>query len=207
MATLLKVHENLVALGFSQAELDAADQRSINRQFFVEGITYGGKTDKIGKFATHKSGLYLFADNNGKKVEISPEEIAKFLAEQPEDNRVLKIGATYNIGGKTVKVENKMTVWSCAYIVGDKVQDGLSRSFLLTKGRFDHENRHIAPKGTVREWANLNLLAGVLEKTWCDKLAALLNERGLKFTADNYTMKTRDGRSFVATFLHPNFAE
>lgn len=207
MATLLKVHENLVALGFTQADLDAADLRSVNRQFFVEGIVYGGKNDKLGKFTTHKSGLYIFADNNGKRVEITPEEIAKFLAEQPEDKRVLKIGAAYNIGGKTVKVENKMIVWSCAYVVGDKVQDGLSRSFLLTKGRFDHENRHIAPKGNVREWANTNILAGVLEKTWCDKLATLLNERGLKFDAENYTMKTRDGRSFVATFLHPNFAE
>lgn len=207
MATLLKVHENLVALGFTQADLDAADLRSVNRQFFVEGIVYGGKNDKEGKFVTHKSGLYLFADNNGKRVEITPEEIAKFLEEQPADKKTLQIGATYQIGGKTVKVENKMIVWSCAYVVGDKVQDGLSRSFLLTKGRFDHENKHIAPKGSVREWANTNILAGVLEKTWCDKLSSLLNERGLKFEAENYTMKAKDGRSFVATFLHPNFAE
>lgn len=207
MATLLKVHENLVALGFTQAELDAADMRSVNRQFFVAGIVYGGKSDNVGKFATHKSGLYVFSDHNGKRVEISAEEIRKFLEEQPEDKRVLKIGATYVIGGKTVKVENKMTVWSCAYIVGNKVQEGLSRSFLLTKGRFDHENRHIAPKGSVREWAQTNILAGVLEKTWCDKLAQILNERGLRFDEENYTMKTKDGRSFVATFLHPNFAE
>lgn len=207
MATLLKVHENLVALGFTQADLDAADLRSVNRQFFVEGIIYGGKNDKEGKFETRKSGLYLFADNNGKKVEISTAEIEQFIAGQPDDKKVLKIGSTYQIGGKSVKVENKMIVWSCAYVVGDKVQDGLSRSFLLTKGRFDHENNHIAPKGSVREWANTNILAGVLEKTWCDKLAALLNERGLKFEAENYTMKTKDGRSFVATFLHPNFAE
>lgn len=207
MATLLKVHENLVALGFTQADLDAADLRSVNRQFFVAGITYGGKSDTTGKFITHKSGLYLFADNNGKRVEITPEEIAKFLEEQPADKKTLQIGATYNIGGKTVKVENKMVVWSCAYVVNDKVQDGLSRSFLLTKGRFDHENKHIAPKGSVREWAQTNILAGVLEKTWCDKLATLLNERGLRFDEENYTMKTKDGRSFVATFLHPNFAE
>lgn len=207
MATLLKVHENLVALGFTQADLDAADLRSVNRQFFVEGIVYGGKNDKEGKFETRKSGLYLFADNNGKKVEISTAEIEQFIAGQPDDKKVLKIGSTYQIGGKSVKVENKMIVWSCAYVVGDKVQDGLSRSFLLTKGRFDHENNHITPKGSVREWANTNILAGVLEKTWCDKLAALLNERGLKFEAENYTMKAKDGRSFVATFLHPNFAE
>lgn len=207
MATLLKVHENLVALGFTQADLDAADMRAVNRQFFVEGVVYGGKSDTIGKWQTHKSGLYVFSDHNGKKVEISPDEIEKFLAEQPEDKRVLEIGKTYNIGGKIVKVENKLVLWSCAYVVENKVQDGLSRSFLLTKGRFDCDNQRITPKGDVREWARTNILSGVLEKTWCDKLAQLLNERGLKCVEENYTMRTKDGRSFVATFLHPNFAE
>jgi hypothetical protein len=196
-----------VALGFTQADLDAADLRSVNRQFFVAGLVYGGKSDKVGKFATHKSGLYLFADNNGKRVEITPEEIEDFLAQQPADKKTLEIGKTYVIGGKIVKVENKMIIWSCAYFVNDKVQDGLSRSFLLTKGRFDHENKHIAPKGSVREWAQTNILSGVLEKSWCDKLAQILNERGLRFDEENYTMKAKDGRSFVATFLHPNFAE
>lgn len=205
MATLVKLHQNLVQNGFTQAELDEADNRQVNRDFFVAGVVYGGADDKIGKFAPHKSGFYLFANAKGERVNLTEQQIANLAKEQ--ENGVLTIGKTYTIDGKTVKVENKLVVWSCAYIVGDQVKEGLSRTFLLSKGRFDNENRHIAPKGSVREWADRNIIAGVLEKEWCKALSDLLNNRGLIVTKEDYTMKKKDGGVFTATFMHPHFAD
>ena len=204
MATIIKLHNDLVQNGFTQAELDDADNRQVNRDFFVAGVIYGGKDDKVGKWEPHKSGFYLFADQKGSKVDLSDKQITELAK---ANNGVLTIGKTYAIDGKTVKVENKMVIWSCAYMVNDQVKEGLTRSFLLSKGRFDHEKNHIEPKGSVREWADRNIIAGTLEKEWCQALADLLNERGLIVEKEEYIAARKDGGVFTAQFTHPYFAD
>jgi hypothetical protein len=204
MATIVKLHDNLVQQGFTQAELDDADSRQVKRDFFVAGVVYGGAADKDGKWAPHKSGFYLFADQKGSRVDLTEKQITELAK---DNHGVLTIGKTYAIDGKTVKVENKLVVWSCAYIVGDQVKEGLSRSFLLSKGRFDNEKNHIEPKGSVREWADRNIVAGVLEKEWCQALADLLNARGLVIEKQDYIASKKDGGVFTATFMHPYFAD
>lgn len=203
MATIIKLHNDLVQNGFTQAELDDADSRQVNRDFFVAGVVYGGADDKVGKWAPHKSGFYIFADQKGGRVNLTDKEIAELA----KANGVLTIGKVYNLDGKTIRVENKMIVWSCAYVVGDQVKEGLTRSFLLSKGRFDSEQQRVEPKGSVREWADRNIIAGTLEKEWCQALADLLNERGLVIEKQDYLAKRKDGGIFTATFAHPYFAD
>lgn len=204
MATIIKLHNDLVQNGFTQAELDDADSRQVNRDFFIAGVTYGGSSDKVGKWEPRKSGFYLFADQKGGKVNLSDGEIAELAK---ANGGILTIGKIYNLDGKAIKVENKLVIWSCAYVVGDQVKEGLTRSFLLSKGRFDHEKKHIEPKGSVREWADRHIIAGVLEKEWCQSLADLLNTRGLIVEKQEYIAARKDGGVFTAQFTHPYFAD
>ena len=83
----------------------------------------------------------------------------------------------------------------------------LTKSYLLSKGRYDKNDNFVAPKGDIRQWADRNIIAGILEKEWCNKLATELNTRGLCVTNTEYQCGRKDGGSFTATLQNPYFAD
>lgn len=111
---------------------------------------------------------------------------------------------------KGTEVEKRL-IWAVCYtleVEGAKVvQDALTKSFLLSSGRFDAKGTHIKAVGDVRVWADRNILNGMLEKEWCKKLADELNQRGLILVKETYQQPRKDGGSFPAQIAHPYFAD
>lgn len=111
---------------------------------------------------------------------------------------------------KGTEVEKRL-IWAVCYKlkVGENevVQDALTKSFLLSSGRFDANGTHIKAAGDVRTWADRNILNGMLEKEWCQALAAELNKRGLVLVKETYQQPRKDGGSFPAQIAHPYFAD
>ena len=108
--------------------------------------------------------------------------------------------------------EKKRLIWAVCYAIkkDDKlvVQDALTKSFLLSNGRFDASGKHIKAVGDVREWADRNIINGILEKEWCEALASELNARGLMMVKETYQQPRKDGSgSFPANINHPYFAD
>lgn len=112
--------------------------------------------------------------------------------------------------------ETRKLIWAVCYIVTQKdeqgndvecVQDALTKSFLLSGGRYDVDNNHIKALGNVREWADLNIVNNVLEREWTVKLAELLNSRGLILSREEYKQPKKDGGWFAAHIDHPHFAD
>jgi hypothetical protein len=110
--------------------------------------------------------------------------------------------------GKVVNV-----VWAVVYCLGknDKGEDiakgSLTRSFLLSEGRCQADGEVLAAKGDVRTWADENITDGVLKSEWTAKLAETLNTRGLIMVKDKYQQSKKEGGAFVATYMHPFFAD
>ena len=103
--------------------------------------------------------------------------------------------------------ESKRLVWAVAYVINDMPQGVLFKTFLLSGGCFDVSGKHIKAVGTVREWADRNIINGMLEKEWCTNLANELNKRGLLFEIETYQQVNDEGNPFVAKFHHPYFAD
>ena len=129
-------------------------------------------------------------------------------------------GATATIKGswKADKVQivvnknneiTKRLVWAVVFVPEGETQPvcDLTKSFLLNSGRYDKHDNHIKAVGTVREWADKNIISGVLEKEWCGKLATELNTRGLCVVNTEYQANRKDGGSFTATLQNPYFAD
>ena len=112
--------------------------------------------------------------------------------------------------------ETRKLIWAVCYVVTTKdendkdvecVQDALTKSFLLSNGRYDVDNTHIKALGDVREWADLNIVNNVLEREWTAKLAELLNTRGLILSREEYKQPKREGGWFMAYIDHPHFSD
>lgn len=125
-------------------------------------------------------------------------------------------GATDNVGKwearkvafkDSEKNEIVSVVWAVCYVVEDKSKGCLTKSFLLSEGRCDADGTCVAPRGDIREWADNEIVDGVLNSEWTAKLAEKLNERGLVMEKDKYQQKKKAGGTFVATYFHPFFAD
>lgn len=105
-------------------------------------------------------------------------------------------------GNKIVSV-----VFAVCYVVADKSKGCLTKSFLLSEGRCNNNGEVVAPRGDVRQWADDNLVDGVLASEWTAQLADLLNQRGLIMEREKYQQAKKAGGAFVATYMHPFFAD
>lgn len=103
----------------------------------------------------------------------------------------------------------KRLVWAVVFVPENTNQPvcDLTKSFLLNSGRYDKHDVHIKAVGTIREWADKNIISGILEKEWCGKLATELNTRGLCVVNTEYQANRKDGGSFTATLQQPYFAD
>lgn len=118
-----------------------------------------------------------------------------------------KIGIIIDDGNE----KKKRLIWAVCYSLevdgNPVVQDALTKSFLLSSGRFDASGKHIKAVGDVRTWADRNIINGILEKEWCKALAEELNKRGLILVKETYQQPRKDGGSFPAQIAHPHFAD
>jgi hypothetical protein len=189
--SISKAFTKLLENGFTQADIDAAENHSVKRDFFLpshitrvngdketlEKRVYGGASDPQGRWIADKVGTII-------KEEGKPEK------------RVVAWAVVYEVNEGTAEAPN----WVA--------RESLSKSFLLTRSRIDVNGVAIAPKGDVRQWADKNILSGVLDKEWTAKLAEELNRRGLLLTAEEFRLARKaDGKPFDVPFTHPHFAD
>lgn len=189
--SISKAFTKLLENGFTQADIDAAENHSVKRDFFLpshitrvngdketlEKRVYGGASDSQGRWIADKVGTII-------KEEGKPEK------------RVVAWAVVYEVNEGTAEAPN----WVA--------RESLSKSFLLTRSRIDANGVAIAPKGDVRQWADKNILSGVLDKEWTAKLAEELNRRGLLLTAEEFRLNRKaDGKPFDVPFTHPHFAD
>lgn len=189
--TISKAFNELLANGFTQADIDAAENHSVKRDFFLpsrvkhvngdeetlDKRVYGGVSDTNGRWVADKVGTII-------KEEGKPEK------------RVVSYAVVYQTNKGTAEAPN----WVAC--------ESISKSFLLTRSRIDANGVAITPKGDVRQWADQHIISGVLDKEWTTELAKLLNERGLILTAEEFRLNRKaDGKPFDVPFVHPHFAD
>ena len=105
-------------------------------------------------------------------------------------------------GNKIVSV-----VFAVCYVVADKSKGCLTKSFLLSEGRCNNNGEVVEARGDVRQWADDNIVDGVLASEWTAQLADVLNQRGLVMEREKYQQAKKAGGAFVATYMHPHFAD
>jgi hypothetical protein len=114
---------------------------------------------------------------------------------------------TYGVNGENLRVENKSIVWQRCYIIGDKVKDGLSKSFLLKTSTLDANAVSVKHDSDIHRWANANIVDGILEKEWAKKLADELNSKGMKVELITYNLKRKDGGLWENKLINVHFAK
>lgn len=210
MAGLTKIHENLNIHGFSEAEINDANDRVVIRNYFVAEVEYGGAK---GKWQPHKVGVIIAQENqsSNKRVFLSSEEIAKIASS--EVDKVIKTEKTYEFtrNGKkqTCFIKNKMLLWQPSFFekVGEefKFRDSLSKTFWLSNNTIDGAGTVVPLDSNVRLWANAHIVNGILDKEWVEALCEILNNRGLIFKTTTVTRKTKEGKPFKVDYLVPHF--
>ena len=206
MATIGKFFENFEKFGFTEAEINDANDRIVKRAFFRTGRIFGGAKDtEGGKWEAKKVAFVLFKDIASKKlVSLEDARLEALVASVG----ALEQGKNYEVDGKTLRLETKTLVWQPCYIVGESIKDGLSKSFLLNTSSTDADNRIVKYNSDVHEWANAHIVDRVLDRKWAQQLADTLNTRGLVFDEVEYPRKRNDGSgTFTAKVLNPFFAD
>ena len=206
MATIGKFFNEFEKLGFSEAEINSANDRMVKRAFFRTDKIFGGEKDtEGGKWEAKKVAFVLFKDPTSKKfVSLDDDKLKALVASVGS----LEQGKSYEVDGKTLRLETKTLVWQPCYTIGESVKDGLSKSFLLNTSTVDADNRIVKYQSDIHEWANAHIVDRVLDREWAKALADLLNSRGLMFDEVEYPRKRTDGTgTFTARVLNPFFAD
>ena len=207
MATIGKFFDNFQALGFSETEINDATNRMVRRAFFIEGAIYGSDKDTIGgKWEARKCAYIVFKNTQTNKlIFIEDEETIKALA--TANGGLLEKDKTYEVNGENLRLENKSIVWQPCYVIGDKVKDGLSKSFLLKTSTLDANAVSVKHDSDIHRWANANIVDGVLEKEWAKQLADELNSKGMKVELITYNLKRKDGGLWENKLINVHFAK
>jgi hypothetical protein len=156
---------------------------------------------------------------NGVEAVCSAEQLA--AADQAEHRDYFVAGKTYGGAGdkvgkweaRKIAFRNRETnqivnvVWAVCYCIDDKTKGALTKSFLLSEGRCEANGDVLSARGDVRQWADENIVDGVLKSEWTAALAAVLNERGLIMEKEKYQQAKTAGGTFVAAYMQPFFAD
>ena len=206
MATLGKFFNEFEKLGFTEAEINEAQDRIVKRAFFRTDKIFGGTNDtEGGRWEAKKVAFVLFKDPVTKKLVSFDDDKLKALVASVG---AIEQGKSYEVEGKTLRLETKTLVWQPCYIIGESVKDGLSKSFLLNTSTVDADNHIVKYQSDIHEWANAHIVDRVLDREWARALADLLNARGLVFDEVEYPRKRTDGSgTFTAKVLNPFFAD
>lgn len=142
-------------------------------------------------------------------------------ADQAEHRDYFVAGKTYGGAGdkvgkweaRKIAFRNRETnqivnvVWAVCYCIDDKTKGALTKSFLLSEGRCEANGDVLSARGDVRQWADENIVDGVLKSEWTAALAAILNDRGLIMEKEKYQQAKTAGGTFVAAYMQPFFAD
>ena len=156
---------------------------------------------------------------NGVQAACSAEQWA--AADQAEHRDYFVAGKPYGGAGdkvgkweaRKIAFRNRETgaivnvVWAVCYCIDDKTKGALTKSFLLSEGRCEANGDVLSARGDVRQWADENIVDGVLKSEWTAALAAILNDRGLIMEKEKYQQAKTAGGTFVAAYMHPFFAD
>ena len=175
------VLNNLQANGFTEAEIAEADEVRTKRAFFRADTIYGGETDK--------SGYYWKA-----------AKVGHIVTEGATTKHIVRWAPCYGKDQEVLDKDGKKT-GEIAFVCYEK----LSKTFLLTTGTFDAQNNHIEPKGSIRDWANQNIVSGTLDSQWVAELVEVLNKRGCIMNRVVFQCRKKDGGTFAAEYDHPYF--
>jgi hypothetical protein len=176
-----------------------------------------------------KHSFYLPIKPNKKmKVEVILNDVQAVCskeqwaaADQAEHRDFFVAGKTYGGAGdkegkweaRKIAFRNKETnqivnvVWAVCYCIDDKTRGALTKSFLLSEGRCEANGDVLTARGDVRQWADENIVDGVLKSEWTAALAAILNDRGLIMEKEKYQQAKTAGGTFVAAYMQPYFAD
>lgn len=205
--TIGKFFDDFNALGFTKEEINEANDRMVKRAFFRTGKIYGSAKDtEGGKWEAKKTAYVIFKELSTEKlVFLDDEKIAALAA---SISAPLEQGKTYEVDGKMLILKTKTLVWRPTYIIGEKIKDALSKSFLLNTSTTDANNHVVKYQSDIHEWANAHIVDRVLDREWSKSLADLLNKRGLVFTEVIFPRRRDDGSgTFTAKVLNPFFAD
>lgn len=210
MATILKGFNDLKSLGFTEADLENANNRVNERAFFVQGTPYGGANDpRHGKWVAKLVATLIFKDPSTKKWTKVSEDECKALA--TANGGKLEPGKQYTLtrNGNTVAVllDGKNVSWQVVYTVDGTDKDSISKSFLFADYVFDCNQNVVSLKSDIRDWAVDNIVNGTLDREWTANLANILNTRSLRFELVEYPMLTKEKKPWQAKALVPYFAE
>lgn len=204
MATLGKFFKNFEKMGFTEAEINAAEDRMVKRAFFRVDAVFGGANDtEGGEWKAKKVAFVVFRDPTTKKLVFLDDAKIEALA---ATHGTLEQDKSYEVDGKLLVLATKTLVWQPVYLIGGKEKDGLSKSFLLNTSAVDADNKVVKFDSNVHKWANAHIVDRVLDKEWSTQLAELLNAKGLVFDEVEYPRKKNDGGTFTAKVLNPRFA-
>lgn len=153
---ITKVYSDLVAAGFKQADIDALDTKTSDRDFFLEGTVYGGDKDPAkGQWVADKVGLLI--EEDGKK----PRHILTWAACYQVKNgetwttvgtiskSMLLKNSIYDNNGKMVVSRGSVRAWATTHMVGrylDKevmselAKELNTRGYVVIKDVYTHPN-------------------------------------------------------------------
>ena len=156
---ITKVYSDLEAKGFKQADIEALDTKTSERDFFLEGTVYGGDKDLAkGQWVADKIGLII--EEEGKK---EPKRVLAWaVCYQVKDGEGWKTMGTisksmllknsiYDNNGKMVVSRGSVRSWATTHMVGryldNEVMGELAKE-LNTRGYIVVKDVYTHPKFT-----------------------------------------------------------
>lgn len=151
---ITKVYSDLEAKGFKKEDIEALDTKMSDRDFFLEGVVYGGAEDPAkGQWIADKIGLII--EEEGKATK---RVLAWAVCYQVKDGEEWKIMGTisksmllknsiYDNNGKMVVSRGSVRAWATTHMVGrylDKEVMGElakelnSRGYIVVKDVYTH---------------------------------------------------------------------
>lgn len=152
-----KVYSDLEAKGFKKEDIEALDTKMSDRDFFLEGVVYGGATDPAkGKWVADKVGLLIAEE--GKK---DPKRVLAWAVCYQVKNgenwetvgsiskSLLLKNSIYDNNGKMVVSRGSIRSWASTTMVGrflDKEVMGKLATELNTRGYIVVKDVYTHPK-------------------------------------------------------------
>lgn len=156
---ITKVYSDLLAQGFKQADIDALDDKSTERDYFVEGTIYGGEHDAAGgQWVADKVGLLIYEE--GKKEPKRTLAWAACYQLKVEENWVTVASLSKSLLTKQSVYDNErnlvvsrgsLRAWATTHMVGRFLDKEVMKQLadeLNTRGYRVVKDTYVHPKFT-----------------------------------------------------------
>ena len=156
---ITKVYSDLLAQGFKQADIDALDDKSTERDYFVEGTIYGGEHDAAGgQWIADKVGLLIYEEGK-KEPKRTLAWAACYQVKVGEDwvtvaslsKSLLTKQSVYDNERKLVVSRGSLRAWASTHMVGRFLDKEVMKQLadeLNTRGYRVVKDTYVHPKFT-----------------------------------------------------------